>query len=771
MLRTPTARVAAAAVSAALLAGGLVALGATSAQAAPGDVVISTVYGGGGNSGAPFTHDYVELFNRGSASVELGGWSVQYASATGTGTFASNKVDVTGTLAPGQYLLIRMSGGTTGSPLPAPDVTGSPALSATAGKVALVRSTQGLACNGGSAPCDATQRAQIADLVGYGNAGFYEGGGAAPATSNTTAAVRGSGGCADTDDNAADFSAAAPTPRNSATPKAPCGSTPDPDPEPRPDCTTPASHKISQVQGSGDSTPLAGRTVRVEGVVTGDFQRGDQLGGFYLQDTAPDGDPATSEGLFAYAGTSVTDVKVGDRVFVTGRAVEFNGLTELSPVTSVDVCGTGTVEPTAYDLARGDGTKLEHLENMLVTFPEKLTATEHYQLGRYGEVTVSAGGRLYQPTDRPGVTQAGNDRRRLLIDDGSNVQNPPAVPFTSPEALRLGDTVTGLTGVLTYGFSKYRLQPTRPVAFRRDNPRPAAPAPVGAANVKVASFNTLNWFTTLDQRGADTAQEQERQLTKLVAALKGLDADVVGLMEVENNSDTAVKALVDRLNAAVGAGTYAWGRNPNPGTDAIHVALIYRPAKVRPVGQAVSSEDAVFERPPLAQTFRRVGGGEPFTVIVNHFKSKSCGDATGPDADQGDGQGCWNARRVRQAQAVAALAGSVPHPLVIGDLNSYGEEDPIKTLRAAGLASQTERFVPAAGRYSYVFDGQAGELDHVLAARSLAKRVTGATIWHINSDEPTILDYNTEYNPPSLYRPDAFRASDHDPVLIGLRMH
>lgn len=249
------------------------------------------------------------------------------------------------------------------------------------------------------------------------------------------------------------------------------------------------------------------------------------------------------------------------------------------------------------------------------------------------------------------------------------------------------------------------------------------------------------------------------------------DADVVGLMEVENNGDTAVKALVDRLNAAVGAGACTWVRHPDPGTDAIHVALIYRPAEVRPVGGPVSVRDEVFERPPPAQTFRRVRGGEPFTVIVNRSESKSCGAATGPDADRGDGQGCWNARRVRQAEAVAAPARTVPHPLVTGDLNSYGAEDPVKTPRAAGLASQTERFVPAPRRYGHVYDGQAGELDHAPAGRSLARRVTGAAIWHINSDEATVLDYDTEDNPPSLYRPDAFRSSDHDPVLIGLRMH
>ncbi|RAY11800.1 nuclease [Actinomadura craniellae] len=753
-----------------LTAGLLVALGATGAQAEPGTVVISQVYGGGGNSGAPLTHDYVELFNRGSAPVDVTGWSVQYASATGTGHFAAARTTLQGTITPGGYHLVQMGAGAgSGTALPAPDGTGSTAMSATGGKVALVRSDQGLACNGGATPCDDAQRALISDLVGYGSADFFEGA-AAPALSNTTAGLRNGNGCADTDHNATDFTAGAPAPRNTATTAAPCAGGPEPTPTPTPTptgnpCDTPATHEIAQVQGTGEGTPLAGQTVRVEGIVTGDFQGTDQLGGFFVQDPTPDADPATSDGLFVF---SRTEVRSGDRVLVTGRAIEFNGLTELSPVTAVDVCGTGTIAPAAQQLPRTGSP--EPQEGMLLTFPQRLTASEHYQLGRYGEVTVSAGGRLFQPTDgRHGVTQAGNDLRRLLIDDGSTRENPAQIPYLDPAALRLGDTVTGLTGVLSYGFGSYRLQPTEPVAFTRSNPRPAAPAKVGG-DVKVASFNTLNWFTTLGSRGAGTEQERERQLAKLAAAIKGLNADVIGLMEVENNGDVAVRALVDRLNAEAGAGTYAWVRNPNPGTDEIHVALIYRPGKVRPVGPARSSDEPVFERPPLAQTFMRTRGSLPFTVLVNHFKSKSCGDATGPDADQGDGQGCWNARRVLQAKALAALARRVPAPLVIGDLNAYAAEDPIKTLAAAGLTSQTERFVPADRRYSYVFNGQAGELDHALAGWTLAWRVTGTTIWHINSDEPLILDYNTEYNPPGLYRPDAYRSSDHDPVLIGLRL-
>lgn len=192
-------------------------------QASSANVVISQVYGGGGNTGAPFKNDFVELFNLGPTTVSLTGWSVQYASAAGTGSFASNVVALSGSLAPGQYYLVQQAGGTTGVALPAPDATGTVNMSATAGKVIVANTTTGLTCNGGSTPCSTSQLAQIVDLVGYGTtANFFEGSGPAPAPSNTNADLRANGGCTDTDNNAADFTAGTPAPRNTATALNPC---------------------------------------------------------------------------------------------------------------------------------------------------------------------------------------------------------------------------------------------------------------------------------------------------------------------------------------------------------------------------------------------------------------------------------------------------------------------------------------------------------------------------------------------------------------------
>ena len=306
-------------------------------------------------------------------------------------------------------------------------------------------------------------------------------------------------------------------------------------------------------------------------------------------------------------------------------------------------------------------------------------------------------------------------------------------------------------------------------------------------DIKVASFNTLNYFTTLttensNARGANNVTEFERQQAKEVAAILGLDADILGLMEIENNGAEAVDNLVAALNAASAPGTYASIVEPvlnapnefggEFGTDAIKVAIIYRPASVTPVGDAQTSADPVFDRPPLIQTFQLAGGSEDVTVIVNHFKSKSCASGSAPeDTDQGDGQSCFNARRVLQAQALldALETLAVPNPLIIGDLNSYTEEDPIHLIEDAGYTGLSEEFIDPADRYSFVFDGFSGELDHAMASAGILDNVTGATIWHINADEPLILDYNLDFGrDPGIYSPDAYRSSDHDPLIVGL---
>ncbi|MBN1965422.1 MAG: ExeM/NucH family extracellular endonuclease, partial [Anaerolineae bacterium] len=310
----------------------------------------------------------------------------------------------------------------------------------------------------------------------------------------------------------------------------------------------------------------------------------------------------------------------------------------------------------------------------------------------------------------------------------------------------------------------------------------------------VASFNVLNYFNGdgagggfPTSRGATNPAEFTRQREKIIAAIVALDADVVGLMEIENDGDgpeSAVADLVDGLNAAAGAGTYAYVSDPagfplpEAGGDAIKVAVIYQPSAVTPVGDALTDLDPVFSRAPVALTFEQVGTGGRFTVIVNHFKSKGCTDAADLDRDQGDGQECYNAARTLQAQQmvnfVAAIQASSGDEdvLVTGDLNSYAMEDPITTLTAGGLVNLIGALVP--DTYSYVYFGQSGTLDHALATESLREQVSGVAVWHINADEPRVLDYNEEYKTAgqvtSFYSPDPYRSSDHDPVIVGLNL-
>lgn len=571
--------------------------------------------------------------------------------------------------------------------------------------------------------------------------------------------------------------------------------------------------RIPAIQGMGGVSPLVGRSVKTEGVVT---RRNDN--GFTLQDETGDGDPASSDGVFVFTATAPT-VSVGDRVRLSATVAEFNTgaasnpvtaanpRTELAGVTCLVVLARGiALAPTRIAFPETTEGELERYEGMLVKIAVPLTVSQTHFLGRYGQVTLAAGGRLIKPTSlhRPGTPgaralAADNARRRIILDDCTSLRNPNPIPYLGADAtLRAGDTLPGLAGVIDYGLSTsdntgvadYRIHPVGPVSFTRGNARTAAPPAVGG-NVRVASFNVQNYFTTLDAagsacfpsgtradcRGADSAAEFTRQRDKIVAALAAIDADVVGLVEIENNGEAAVNSLVTALNAAVGKGTYASVGLPAGGTgrDAIRVAMIYKPAKLTAVGRAVSDTDAVHSRPPLAQTFA-APNGETFTFVVNHFKSKGgCpAGANDPNADQGDGQGCWNALRVRQTQALRAFLDGIRASVgdddivVMGDLNAYGREAPVTELIDHGYVDQISRFDTAG--YSYVFDGEAGTLDHALATASLSSRIAGAAVWHINADEPSVIDYNTEFKPQDLYAPSAYRSSDHDPVVVGLSL-
>lgn len=805
------------------LVSSLLAFGAIAASVpASAAVMISQVYGGGGNSGAPLNNDFVELHNNGAAAVNVAGWSVQYASAAGTTWGGAQLTALSGSIPAGGYFLVQLgAGANTPAPLPTPDAVGTTAMSATAGKVALVSSTAALT---GSCP---TGDASVVDFVGFGGTASCFETAAAPAPSNTTALIRASVGnsCVDSGNNGSDFAAVAPLPRNSASPAQPCrggGSVP-----------TPVEARIYQIQGSGAQSPLAGQVVATSGVVTRINNNG-----FFMQDLTGDGNPATSDGIFVFTGsTAFGAVAVGNLLSVVATVTEFNTgalptaanptptLTQLTSASSVTQIGSGyVIVPTPVTLPAPVDGDLERYEGMLVTLNGPFTVAQNFFQGRYGQLTLGFNGRLETPTNRhrPGPAAQAladeNARRSILLDDGSSLQNPRPTPYLDlASALpRAGDSVGSVTGVIDFGLATninpglgdYKIHPTVAPVFTIANPRTSAPAPVGG-NVKVASFNVLNFFTTFTDgttadgqtgqgcllgtavsaancRGANNLAEFVRQRTKIVEAMAAIDADALGLMEIQNNGNVAAQNLVDALNARMGAGTYAATPVPaqGTGTDAIRLAMIYKPSRLTPVGAPVSDPDPVNNRPTLAQAF--VAKGERFVLLVNHLKSKgSCPTAADPAApgniDSGDGQACWNALRLQQAQRlrtfVASLQGAfgTSNALLIGDFNAYAQEDPIYNLTSSGYVDQVGRF--SSFGYSYVFDGMAGRLDHALTTGALSSKVTGVAHWHINADEISLADYNLEFKAPACagcaddpYRPTPYRSSDHDPVVIGLTL-
>ena len=598
---------------------------------------------------------------------------------------------------------------------------------------------------------------------------------------------------------------------------------------------------ISTIQGSGASVTITGR-VWVEAIVTSLFTANDTLDGFFLQEEDTDHDryQSTSEGIFVFCrSVCPAALAIGDAVTVIGPTEEFFGMSQIDAGDggSVVIDSSGNTLPTASSVslpASGstvDEATFENVEGMIVTFPDKLVVSEYFQLARFGQLTLTVEERPYQFTHGSSPSVSGYAAhlrdlatRRIILDDDNNSQNDtttgtsdevypyPEGGLSTTNRFRGGDAITGLTGVMHWswaGFSGTDAWRIRPIpglgyTFTSENPRQAAPDEVGG-KLKVATFNVLNYFATLDEgpsicgpggnlgcRGANTAAELTRQRDKIVSAIIATGADVVGLLEIENDATASVEHLVAGLNTVAGSGTYTYIDTGTIGDDAIKVALIYKPTSVTSAGEFTildSLVDSRFidtkNRPILIQTFEEAGGSERFTVAIGHLKSKgsACDDVGDPNRN--DGQANCSGTRTKAVIALIDYLATDPTDsgdrdvLILGDLNAYANEDPITTLEAAGFSDLAEDFV-GADAYSYVFDGQRGYLDYALASSTLLPQVTGFTDWHINSDEVPVFDYNDDIRDPgeatferesnalTTYASDAFRSSDHDPAIIGL---
>ena len=834
--RVPSRRVLAGVAGLAVAAAGLAACPASANTGGTG-LVISEAYGGGGNAGAPFKNDFVELYNPTAAPISVNGMSVQYRSSGGT-TAASGVTSLTGSVpAHGHYLVQEAAGADTTLPsLPTPDATGTIAMSGTAFTVWLANGTTALNPPVGNA----TGTSGVVDLVGV-NSNTFEGTKAA-GVANATSSSRAASG-ADTDVNSADFTTGAPSPEGTS-------STPPPPP-----VITTVDKTIAEVQGTGTASPFAGDKntyVRTRGVVTAAYP----TGGFYSfviqtpgTGSGTDGTPGASDALYVFQKSGGVAGHVGDYVEVTGLVTEFGGLTELTydPSDSNSVFTRLTedhaaVTPLATDLPTTDADREAHESELLDLSGQHFTVSNNFSTNQYAEIGLATGDTpLVAPTEQYdaqdtaaiNAATAANAARAITLDDASSInflpfggganQDIPLPWLSKDNTVRVSSAARFQQPVvLDYRNNTWKLQPTHQVTdtgtdvvtFTNTRTENAAPQDVGG-DLKLATSNVLNFFNTTGvdyvaaggsctfyddrdgnhvtdntcnpngPRGAAESDDLDRQRDKIVAAINTMDADIVSLEEVENsvalgeaNRDDALSDLVDHLNAAEGSTRWAYVPSPDaadlPPTseqDVIRTAFIYNPDTVQPVGPSkVLVGSAAFSnaREPLAQTFKPKGAADSttFGVIVNHFKSKGSG------VDDHTGQGNANPDRIAQAEALSAFADQftaergISKLFLTGDFNAYSHEDPVQTLEGKGYTN-VESDTP--DEWTYNFGGMDGSLDHVFANPAALGDVTGADVWNINADESVAFEYSRHnYNATDFYQANQFRASDHDPEVIGI---
>ncbi|WP_329041580.1 lamin tail domain-containing protein [Streptomyces sp. NBC_00178] len=769
------------------------------AFAAPSSsAVISEVYGGGGNSGATLTRDYIELANAGGSTFALSGFSVQYLPGTPSAGSLWQVSALSGAVAPGGRYLVAQAAGTGGTvALPAPDATGTVAMSAASGTVALVSGTTPLTCKT-QAECAADTR--VVDLVGYGSAVVREGSGPAAGASATASVARGTS-LADTDDNAADLTAGTPTPVNAA------GETPGgTDPGEPGGPTEPGTVRVHDIQGTTRLSPLAGQPVTgVPGVVTGVRTTGSR--GFWIQDTAPDADPRTSEGVFVYTGSAAPSVAVGDSVLVSGKVAEYypaTGAQSLTQITAplvtvlssgnalpaavgldassvpdayVPTAGGGSIEALALDPSAYALDLYESLEGARVTMADtRVTGATT----AYAEVWVTV-----KPRENP-------TRRGGTLYSSYEDQNTGRLKVMSLDAARpvpvadVGDVLTGsTTGVVDYAsFGGYNVQATELGALKDNGLKREVTRKQKRKELAVATYNVEN----LD---AGDAQEKFDTLARGVAvSLAG--PDIVSLEEIQDDngavddgtvgSEATLKRFTDAIVAA-GGPRYSWRYvAPQDGKDGgepggnIRNVFLFNPGRVgfvdRPGGDATTAVSAVrtrkgaalsvspgridpantawnSSRKPLVGEFRF--RGETVFVIANHFASKG-GDQSLHGRYQEPVRSS-ETQRVRQAAEVNTFVTSLlkadrsARVVALGDLNDFAFSPTMKALTTGKVLKPLITTLPAGEQYSYVYDGNSQTLDHILT--SPAVRRFDYDVVHINAEF-------------------ADQASDHDPQIVRI---
>jgi len=520
------------------------------------------------------------------------------------------------------------------------------------------------------------------------------------------------------------------------------------------------------VQGDGAKSPLSGSKVIVRGVVT----RVEPHRGFYLEQTEGDGN--ASRAIFVADELLSRTVRTAQELALSALVEERGGgrdtLTSLSAVDAMAVCSQQAVVPLTTVSLPLNARQREALEGMRLALGDPLFLSDHYD-ARHGEWTLSTGEPLRMPTEDadPGdaATRLAHQNRAGAIEIILPGPDRPAVP--------VGASVSGVQGVLGQHEDKQRLLLEQ--VPRVSAATPAVIDPPAPGRLRIVSLNLLNFFNgdargggLPTARGARSPAEFQAQQARTAAGLERLQPHLLAVQELENDGfgpRSAARSLLDLLNsgeasdwAVVDPGT---GRI---GGDVITVGLFYRRHALEPLGAAALLSDAPFKgrsRVPVTQLFRDRASGSTFLVAVNHLKSKgSCPDA-GPDADQGDGQGCWNASRTEAVRSLLpwlqglADESGTSQVLILGDMNAWRREDPIRAFHQGGYSELVES-VAGLPQHSFLYFGQRGTLDYAWASPALARHARHAAIWHINADWPSDMALPQPW----------LRLSDHDPVVI-----
>ncbi len=534
-----------------------------------------------------------------------------------------------------------------------------------------------------------------------------------------------------------------------------------------------ATTPIASVQGARPVSPLIDQQVTVQGVVTL-VQSGQ---GLYLEEPDSDQDKSTSNAVFVQSTELPDEVGPGSWISAEGKVTEIrkgrNSLTALTDVGDITQCSSGQTLPLTSVALPLRGLEREALEGMRITVNGTLTVTDTYQFRR-GKLSLAGNGFQFTATEviAPGVEAIAYAKKnraftlRILLPEKTG----------GSELLASGSTIDGITGVMAHDGRRSRVViQLMPAA---EPPSFAAPGQAAEGELRVVGMNLYNFFNGDGQgggfptpRGARTAAKFTAQRQRIGAAIKVLNPHVLAVMELENDGFGPFSAAADFITTVQQATATAWQAarpaDDNTGADKIRVGLFYRVDLLEAMGpaQTLSGPEFRRSRQPLAQLFKQRHNNEKILVVVNHLKSKgSCPDS-GDNANQQDGQGCWNLARTAAAMKMTAwvkgLADSAgtDNILILGDMNAYRLEDPVNAIRTAGFS---ELMDGAPGRiYSFIYRGQAGTLDYAFASQALQPKVRQAFIWNVNAALPA----NMELPQPWL------RFSDHDPVVVDLRLH